>query len=88
MEDNFLLKGYTFTPVSLCRPSFTPLRFLYLKKASFLYSLQYYFIKLLNGSCYLSDIFSSFCHQHPSTPWVSVDILEDVGGNNGEYTIN
>ena len=88
MEGNFLLKEYTFSPVSLCRPSFTSLRFLYLKEASFLHDHQYYFTKLHNGSCYLSDIFSSFCHQHPSRPWVCVDILEDMGDNNGKCIIN
>ena len=88
MEDNFLLKEYTFPPVSLCRPSFTSLRLFYLKKTFFLHNFQYYFIKLLNGSCYLNDIFSSFCHQHPSRPWVWVDILEDMGDNNGACTIN
>lgn len=88
MEGNFLLKEYMFSPVSLCRPSFISLRFLYLKEASFLHDHQYYFTKLLNGSCYLSDIFSSFCHQHPSRPWVCVDILEDMGDNNGKCIIN
>lgn len=54
---------------------------IFVSEGGFLRDLQYYFIKLLNGCCYLSDSFSSFCHRHLSRPWVGLDISENTGNN-------